>query len=405
MLKSRPTGETVLGAAERRIRLVFDRFDRICLSFSAGKDSTVMLHLVAAEARRQGRRFTCLLIDWEAQFTLTMQHAQAMFDLYADCMDPLWVCLPFTTTNACSMHEPEWVCWAPEKRDLWVRQPPQIATTDAAAIPFYRDRMTFEEFIAEFGEWFGQGHRSVSLVGIRTAESLNRWRSIANAKKDRFDNLPWTTRVQGDHWNAYPIYDWKVADIWHYHAVTGLPYNPLYDRFHAAGLTPHQMRICEPYGDEQRRGLWLYHVIEPETWARIVARVAGANMGAIYTKTSLLGDAKHVLPAGHTWNSYANFLLDTMPPPTADHYRNKIAVYLKWYRDHDTPELPDERDNDTGAKDVGSWRRICRMLLKNDYWAKTLCFSPTKTDAYDKYQKLMARRREAWGIYGGSSAE
>ena len=25
-------------------------------------------------------------------------------------------------------------------------------------------------------------------------------------------------------------------------------------------------------GDDQRRGLWLFHVIEPETWARVVAR-------------------------------------------------------------------------------------------------------------------------------------
>ena len=30
-----------------------------------------------------------------------------------------------------------------------------------------------------------------------------------------------------------------------------------------AGLTVHQMRICQPYGDDQRRGLWLFHLIEP----------------------------------------------------------------------------------------------------------------------------------------------
>jgi len=47
-----------------------------------------------------------------------------------------------------------------------------------------------------------------------------------------------------------------------------------------AGLTVHQMRICQPYGDDQRRGLWLFHLIEPQTWSRVVARVNGANGGA-----------------------------------------------------------------------------------------------------------------------------
>ena len=74
-------------------------------------------------------------------------------------------------------------------------------------------------------------------------------------------------------WNVYPIYDWKTEDIWIYHAKTNKLYNHLYDRMHQAGLSIHQQRICQPYGDDQRKGLWLFHIIEPETWSRIVARV------------------------------------------------------------------------------------------------------------------------------------
>ena len=51
---------------------------------------------------------------------------------------------------------------------------------------------------------------------------------------------------------------------------------------HKAGVALGNMRICQPYGDDQRRGLWLFHLIEPETWARVVARVNGANSGALY---------------------------------------------------------------------------------------------------------------------------
>lgn len=392
-------GISVLAAAEQRIAWVFDNVPRIYVSFSGGKDSTVLMHLVAAEARKRGRRVGLLFIDWEAQYTLTIAHIRAMLALYADVFEVYWVALPLRTTNATSQYEPEWTCWEPGKRDLWVRDLPPDAVSDPAFFPFYKDHMTFEEFVPDFGHWYSQGKLTASLVGIRATESLNRWRSMVR-EKSTLEGRNWTTWIGGHVYNAYPIYDWKTADIWRFHGKTGLPYNALYDRMHAAGLTIHQMRICEPYGDEQRKGLWLYQVIEPETWARICARVAGAGTGALYANEAgnILGNTKIALPPGHTWQSFAEMLLHSMPPPTAEHYRNKIAVWIKWYRDRGH-EIADEMPKDTGADDMPSWRRVCKMLLKNDYWCKTMCFSPTKTAAYDRYTKLMKRRRDAWGIF------
>ncbi len=169
---------------------------------------------------------------------------------------------------------------------------------------------------------------------------------------------------------------------------------------HQAGLSIHQMRICEPYGDEQRRGLWLYQLIEPDTWGRVCARVAGAGTGALYATESgnVLGNIKVTLPTGHTWQSFALFLLESMPPPTAEHYRNKIAVWLRWYQERGY-EIAEELPGDTGAKDMPSWRRVCKMLLKNDYWCKMLYFAPTKSAAYERYQKIMRKRRDRWGIF------
>nr|AFK90008.1 Co-activator of prophage gene expression IbrA [Salmonella sp. 14] len=40
-----------------------------------------------------------------------------------------------------------------------------------------------------------------------------------------------------------------------------------------------------------------------------------------------------------------------MPQKTAEHYRNKIAVYLRWYQTHGYPQdIPDEQDNDLGSR-------------------------------------------------------
>lgn len=395
-------GIDVLTAGRERIAWTFDRFERICVSFSGGKDSTVLLHLVGDEARRRGRRFGLLFIDWEAQYRLTIEHVERCFGLYADISDPFWIALPMTTWSGVSMHEPEWTAWAPAKRDLWVRDRPTHAITDEARLPFYRHAMSFEEFVPAFGQWYAGATLTASLVGIRADESLNRFRTLI-MDKTRMDGQSWTTWTGGAAYNAYPIYDWHVDDVWTYHARTGLPYNRIYDRMHQAGLTPHQMRICEPYGNEQRKGLWLYHVLEPETWPKIAARVAGANSGALYAGEtgSMLGDLRIDLPAGHTWKSFAEFLLATLPPKTAEHYRNKIAVYIKYctgnYAGYEQG-LPDFRDGDTGGKDIASWRRVCRAILRNDYWCRSLSFSPTKSQAYERYLKVMKARRLKWGV-------
>ncbi|MFW6033946.1 MAG: phosphoadenosine phosphosulfate reductase [bacterium] len=401
MAGRRPLGVDVLTAARRRIAQVFDDFPRIYVSFSGGKDSGVVLELTADEARRRGRRFGVLLVDLEAQYRLTIDYALETFARHADVIEPYWVALPLNLRNAVSQFEPEWMCWDPERRADWVREPPDIAITDESALPFFRRRMEFEELVPEFAHWYGGGRLTACLVAIRTQESLNRWRTIAGrpggADKQRFEGLRWTTWVGGPAYNAYPIYDWRTEDVWTFYGREQRPYNRLYDRMHQAGLTLHQQRICHPYGDDQRRGLWLYHVIEPETWSRVVARVNGANFGAAHAGEAgnVLGNLRITKPDGITWREFAARLLASMPERTAEHYRNKIAVFLRWYEVRGFPHgIPDEGQL---VKGQPSWKRICKVLLRNDYWCKGLSFTPTKSDAYDRYNQLMRRRRAEWG--------
>jgi len=394
-------GVDVLTAAQERISWAFDKFERIYLSFSAGKDSTVMMHLVMDEAMRRKQKIGVFFLDWECQFSMTVKHARRMFDEYAEWIDPYWVSVPITTWNGCSQHEPEWVAWDDDKQ--WVREKESIAIKDGSYFDFYVPKMMFEEFVPLFAQWYGQDKKTACFVGIRTQESLNRFRSIARQDKIGLDGKAYTTNVCDDVWNVYPIYDWQTEDIWTYHAKTGRAHNPLYDRMHQAGLTIHQMRICEPFGDTQRQSLWLYQVIEPEMWAKLVYRVAGANTGALYgnERGNVLGNGEIALPKNHTWESYCKFLLNTLPPKTGEHYKNKIAVYLKWWRERGYQDgIPQEAEKalETAGK-VPSWRKVCKSILRNDYWCRWLGFSPTKTAAYGKYLDLMRRRRKQWQIF------
>jgi predicted phosphoadenosine phosphosulfate sulfurtransferase len=235
-----------------------------------------MTHLVCEEARKRGRKIGLFFLDWEAQFTMTIDFARRIFKEYEDCIEPYWMALPIKTWNAVSMYEPEWKSWDETKKNLWVRQPEPISITDPAQVPFWYDGIMFEEFVPTFGQWYAQGEKCACFVGIRAQESLNRFRTLAR-EKPMYDGKPWTTNVVENVWNVYPIYDWQTEDIWTYHGKTGKDYNKLYDRMYQAGMTVHQMRICEPFGDESRKGLWLYSVIEPSIWARLVLRVNGAN--------------------------------------------------------------------------------------------------------------------------------
>lgn len=397
-------GIDVLTASKERIKWAFDNFEKICISFSGGKDSTAMTHLVMEEAIKRNRKVALLFIDWEIQYKLTIEHVQHIYDMYKDYIVPYWVALPLLTDNACSMYEPEWISWDKAKENLWTRKPPKIAITDENYFPFYYYKITFEEFVPLFGEWYGEGKSTACFVGIRTRESLNRYRALTNKKKNKYQDKMFTTCVTDNVYNVYPIYDWSAEDDWKYFGKTKKPYNKLYDRFFQAGLTLHQMRVDEPFGDTTRRSLWLYQIIEPETWGKMVLRVNGANSGSLYSRDNgnILGNRSITLPKGHTWQSFSNFLLDTMPKKTAEHYKSKIAVYIKWYMNRGYVDgIPDEVDKQMEKQnDVPSWRRICQTLLRNDYWCKGLGFSPTKQSAYNQYLERMKKKRKEWNIYG-----
>jgi predicted phosphoadenosine phosphosulfate sulfurtransferase len=393
--------QNVLEAAASRVAYVFDNFERIYVSFSGGKDSTVMLHLVMEEAIRRKRTVGILIIDLEAQYQLTMEHVADMLELYKSNSEVFWVCLPMLLRNAVTQFEPRWCCWDHEARPAWVRELPLHVgvKSDPADFPFFSSRMEFEEFMVLFGVWYGGGNDTAAFVGIRCDESLNRFRTIASRTKETFKGQRYTTKVEEGLYNIYPIYDWKTQDIWVYHAKhRDKPHNRLYDMMHLAGLTPHQMRICQPYGDDQRRGLWLYHIVEPESWARVVARVNGANSGALYIEETgnVTGYHRISKPEGHTWQSFCNLLLSSLPEPTQKHYLKKFRDFVRaWagrgYHDGIPQEAPRVLETKMWAP---SWRRLCKVLLRNDWWCKGLGLTQPKSKAYQAYIEMKREQRK-----------
>ena len=384
--------KSVLQASKERISQVFDNFEKIYISFSGGKDSSVMTHLVLAEAIKRNVKVGLLIIDLEAQYNDTVKHMEEMVETYKDNIELHWFCGELLLRNAVSNYEPRWIAWDETKKDIWVRPKPKYAS-DLSQYDFYVPKMEFEELMVIFGEWYSQGKKTAAFIGIRADESLHRYRAIVSRKDGlMFNNWKWTTKVSNNLFNIYPIYDWRTEDIWVFHGKNrNLIHNKVYDKMMMAGVKISQQRLCQPYGDDQRRGLWLYHIIEPETWYKLIARVNGVNSGALYVQENgnISGYNKIYKPENHTWQSFCNLLLATMPGKTQRHYKERFKKFIKGWPDRGYLIIPDEAPEDLESKCwVPSWRRMCKVILRNDYWCKGLGQTQPYSDAYGKFKAI-----------------
>lgn len=395
--------DDVLTASRKRISLIFDNFERIYCAFSGGKDSTTMTHLVMDEAIKRNRKVGLMFIDFEAQYQDTIANVTRIFSIYKDNIDPHWICVQMKLRNAVTNYEPQWMCWDESCKDIWIRPKPYWANIEDN-YPFCLPGMEFEEFVPLFGEWYAQGKEAAGFIAIRADESLHRYCAIATWDKVglMFKDQRWTTKMSSHYYNVYPMYDWRTEDIWRYHALyPDKLYNQIYDKMQMAGVPLSQQRLCQPFGDDQRRGLWLYHILEPDTWAKLIARVNGVNSGALYIqeKGSITGYNKITKPEGHTWRSFCNLLLQTMPSKTREHYLYRFRKFIYGWQQRGYEIIPDESPSELEAKCwAPSWRRMCKVLLRNDYWCKGLGQAQPKSEAYQKYKDLMKEKREYQAI-------
>lgn len=196
--------------------------------------------------------------------------------------------------------------------------------------------MEFEELMVIFGEWYAKGEKCAGFIGIRSDESLHRYRAITATKKNLMHkDYKWTTKISGELYNAYPIYDWRTEDIWIYHLKNpDIEYNKIYDMMTRAGVKFSNQRLCQPFGDDQKRGLWLYHILEPDTWYKLINRVSGVNSGALYVQETgnMTGNKDVYKPKGHTWESYVNFLLKSLPLKMQKHYKERFIKFMAGWK-------------------------------------------------------------------------
>lgn len=420
-MKKRYLDMNVYEAFQNRMEYIFAEFENVYVSFSGGKDSGLLLNLVLDYMKQHNitKKLGVFHQDFEAQYSLTTKYVTETFEKNLDRIEPYWVCLPMATRTALGNYEMYWYPWDDMKRSLWVRKlpdKPYVIHINKNPFYYYTYRMPQEVLAKQFGRWYREIHgggKTVCLLGIRATESMQRYSAFVN-KKYGYNGRCWISRQFKNVWCASPLYDWSVSDVWTANYKFAYDYNPLYDLYYKAGLSPEQMRVASPFNDYAKDSLHLYRILEPEVWVKLLGRVEGANFAAIYGRTTAMAYRSIKLPEGHTWRSYTEFLLGTLPKRMRKNYIEKFNTSIRFWHETGgglsettireltekgyqiqrngisnytldkksriifTGKIPDDTDDILSTKDIPSWKRMCICILKNDHMCKTMGFGESK---------------------------
>ncbi|MDL2342577.1 phosphoadenosine phosphosulfate reductase family protein [Deinococcus sp. MIMF12] len=338
-LKPQTVEQDVLTLARERLHVLFERFDHVSVSFSGGKDSTIVLNLALEVARELGRTpLDVVFWDEECIYSENVDYVRRV------AADPdvalRWMCVPVKHRNACSSESPVWSPWAPEDRHLWIRDLPPEAITEIPGYDYHdpANRLSVPEVSGLlFPPTLGN---VVQLLGIRADESLIRRAAVSRRAVDNYivkdtggyggaNNL----QHAGNVWKAYPIYDWRTEDVWLAPKRFGWDYCRVYDLMDKLGFSPPRQRLAPPFGEEPMQRLDQYHQCEPELWDRMVYRVPGAATAKRYSRTELyaFGEVPEK-PPGITYEAWLRDLVQAnFPPKEAAQVSKAIRSHLRMH--------------------------------------------------------------------------
>jgi len=326
----------VLEAARQRVARVFDEFDNIVVSVSSGKDSTVLFHLAIEEAERRDRKVKVFFLDQEAEYAATVRLIDGM--MRHPRVIPMWYQVPIYMTNATSHREYFLYAWG--EGEEWMREKSDIAIHSLDVDYPRRFYKFFDWLETQFEE------PTAMLVGIRSKESLNRFRAIT--RNPGYKGIWWSTKTKNPQaWRFYPIYDWCFPDIWKYIADHNLEYNPVYDQMFAKiGHNISDMRVSNLIHEKAFYCLANLQEFEPETYERLLRRLQGIHCAALYADDRQVYSADELPPHFGTWREYRDYLLDTTPTDKVERFRKRFAGQ---------------------AENEAVHRHQCRQILLNDW--------------------------------------
>lgn len=299
------TGNSVYEEAIKRINWLFDEFENVTVSFSGGKDSTVILQLTLKVAEERGRLpLKVIFIDQEAEWTATIDYMKII--MYDARVDPYWMQVPLKLLNATS-NISNWLhCWEKGVEDKWIHPQDPISKKENK---YGTDRFA-QLFTAIINTEF-KDVRTANIGGVRTQESPARYLGLTS--QETYKGVTWGKQLNKelDHYTFYPIYDWGYKDVWKYIVDNNFPYCKLYDTMYQYGITINNMRVSNVHHETAVGSLYFLQEVDPVVWGRLTARISGINTTGHLKKESITVPDE-LPPMFASWFEYRDFLLRKM---------------------------------------------------------------------------------------------
>lgn len=292
--------KNVLDASRERISMLFDMYENISVSVSGGKDSSVLFDLTWKEAVKRNRIIDVVFIDQEAEYEATIDIIKSICQL--PNINMKWYQIPFKMTNSISYEQDYLNCW-----DGSNIRPFELNSIKSIGI---HNDLTWEKLLVELENKCT--HPSAQLIGLRSSESLNRYRAVV--KNPAINNINWSSKTSNKNLiNFYPIYDWGFDDIWRYIYDENINYNRIYDYQFAKDYHKSEMRISCLIHEKSYKCLVDLPEFEPNTFEWLCSRVKGVDTAMRYAKEKQMY-SNEILPTYYkSWKEFRDFLISNHP--------------------------------------------------------------------------------------------
>lgn len=314
----------VLTAAKRRIINVFRNGLPVYMSFSGGKDSLCLAHIVLTliqQGQINPQQLTVQFIDEEAIFPCiekTVMEWRKKFLMVGAKFD--WFCVEvkhFNCFNELSNDE-TFICWDSKKQDVWVRQPPTFAIRNHNKL---RPRIdAYQDFLPRTSV------DGITMTGVRMAESVQRLQYMANMFKAG-TNV--TKRLQ-----IFPIYDWTDNDVWLYLLGEKVEIPEIYLFLWQSGTGKRHLRVSQFFSIDTAKSLVKMNEYYPDLMERIIRREPNAYIAALYWDSEMFGrstKARKELEKGieRDYKAELQKLFSDMDRNFPNAHHRKVAEYYR----------------------------------------------------------------------------
>lgn len=346
--------DNVLEAAKKRISLLFDMYENITVSVSGGKDSSVLFHLAWQEAVRRNRFIDVAFIDQEAEYKSTIDVIRHISKHSNIVMR--WYQVQFNMTNSVSYEQDYLSCWDGNN----IRK----FENDSIKSIGEKSDLTWEKLIDKIEMQFK--HPTAQLIGLRSNESLNRYRAVT--KNPAIENINWSSKSSNEQLiNFYPIYDWGFDDIWRYIYDNKITYNKIYDYQFSKDFHKDEMRVSCLIHEKSFRCLVDLPEFEHDTFEWLCSRVKGIDTAMRYAKEKQMYSNEKLPSYYNTWKEFRDFLLlnhknkkqkerfgkrFSSHPECEEVYRQQVGQLLinDWENITDVKTDQEEKRNETKKK-------------------------------------------------------